>query len=78
MLGLGLGIVAGIFFGGFGLGLWFSVAGALLFSGFILYDTSNILRSYPTNAHVSAAMVLFVDLIMLFKNLIWIFLASDD
>ena len=41
---------------GFHLGLWFSVLGVLLFSGYVLYDTSRILHHYPTDAHVPAAI----------------------
>lgn len=71
----GLAILGLIF--GFTMGTWVSYAGALVFSGFILYDTSNILHRYPTTAYVSAAMVLFVDVIILFKNLVMIFLDRD-
>ena len=35
-----------------------SGASVLLFSGFILYDTSNILRYYGTDEHVSATLAL--------------------
>lgn len=73
---LGVAICGWIF--GFQMGVWYSWIGAALFSGFILYDTSNILKRYPTNAHVSAAMVLFVDVILLFKNLLFILMASRD
>ena len=64
-------------FSGFGIGIWYCYLGAALFAGFILYDTSNILRRYPTTAHISAAMVLFVDVIMMFKYLIMIFMNRD-
>jgi len=70
-------LVAGILFG-FSLGLWFSAAGVLLFSGFILYDTSRILHHYPTNAHVAAAIELFVGLIMLFQNVLMLLLSLGD
>jgi len=63
---------------GFHIGVWFSYLGVALFSGFILYDTSNILKRYPTTAHVSAAMVLFVDVILLFKHILIILLSSRD
>lgn len=69
-------IVAGVLFG-FELGLWFSVGGVLLFSGFILYDTSRILRHYPTNAHVPAAIELFVSLIMLFQYVLHLLLSLN-
>ena len=62
----------------FNTGVWTSYFGVLLFAGFILYNTSNILKRYPTTAHVSAAMVLFVDVIMMFKNLLLILLSSRD
>jgi len=70
-------LVAGILFD-FNLGLWFSAAGVLLFSGFILYDTSRILRHYPTNAHVPAAIELFVSLIMLFQYVLHLLMAAND
>ena len=59
-------ILAGIIFG-FGLGLWFSVLGVVVFSGFVLYDTSRILHHYPTTAHVPAAIELFTSLVILFQ-----------
>jgi FtsH-binding integral membrane protein len=63
---------------GFSVGLWFSVAIVVLFCGYILYDTSNILRHYPSNMAVSAAVVLFTDVVILFKHILFIFLASRD
>ena len=68
--------IAGLLFG-FNVGIWYSWFGAALFSGFILYDTSNILNRYPTTAHVSAALTLFVDVVILFKHLIMIFMSRD-
>lgn len=69
MLGLfAVGIGSWIF--GAGLGMWYSVAIVLLFAGYILYDTSNILHHYPVTAYVSAACVLFVDVIVLFKHIL--------
>jgi len=46
----------------------FAMSGAsvLLFSGFILYDTSNILRYYGTDEHVSATLALYLDVLNLF------------
>lgn len=48
----------------------FSGAGVLLFSGFILYDTSNILRNYSTDDYVSATVALFLDIFNLFIHLL--------
>jgi FtsH-binding integral membrane protein len=58
-------IICGILFG-FNLGLFFSFAMVALFSGYILYDTSNVLHHYNTNQHVAAALELFADAAILF------------
>jgi FtsH-binding integral membrane protein len=60
-----LTIIAGWIFG-FGLGLWFSGAMIALASGFIVYDTSNIIRHYPTDRYVGAALELFASVALLF------------
>jgi FtsH-binding integral membrane protein len=60
------------FFMGFTPGLWWSGIAILLLSGYILYDTSNILRRFPTNMYVGAALELTVDVILLFKNLVFL------
>jgi FtsH-binding integral membrane protein len=53
---------------GFGFAL---AAGALiLFSGFVLYDTSNIIRRYPTNEYIAGAMDLYLDAFNIFLALI--------
>lgn len=53
---------------GFQMGLWFSGLAVLLFAGYILYDTSEVMRRFPTNMAVSAAVILFTDVIYLFKH----------
>lgn len=58
-------IIASIFMGG-GLGVWFSGAMILLFGGYILYDTSNVMHHYRTDQHVSASLALFSSVAMLF------------
>jgi len=56
-----------------------SGAGVLLFSGFILYDTSNILRYYGTDEHVSATLALYLDVLNLFIALLSILgIMSDE
>ena len=47
-----------------------SGASVLLFSGFILYATSNILRYYGTDEHVSATLALYLDVLNLFIALL--------
>ena len=66
-------IVSGIFlifFGGdFSMFIW-SVISALIFSGFILYDTSRIILKYDTEEVVSAVIDLYLDIINLFLDLL--------
>ena len=56
-----------------------SGASVLLFSGFILYDTSNILRYYGTDEYVSATLALYLDILNMFIALLSILgIMSDD
>ncbi len=56
-----------------------SGASVLLFSGFILYDTSNILRYYGTDEYVSATLALYLDVLNLFIALLSILgIMSDE
>jgi FtsH-binding integral membrane protein len=59
-------LIAGAIWG-FAPSMGFTVAGVLLFAGYILYDTSNVLRRYPTDMAVSAAVELFTDVVYLFQ-----------
>jgi modulator of FtsH protease len=47
-----------------------SVAALILFSGFVLYDTSNIIRRYPTNEYVAGALSLYLDAFNIFLALL--------
>ena len=47
-----------------------SGASVLLFSGFILYNTSNIMRYYGTDEYVSATLALYLDVLNLFIALL--------
>ena len=53
-------------------------AALLLFSGFVLYDTSNIIRRYPTNEYVAGALSLYLDAFNIFLALVRILNASRD
>src|SRR5699024_5366450 len=64
VVALGL-IVASIIFG-FSLGLLFSLAMVAFASGSVLYNTSNILRTYRTDQPVAAALSLFASIALLF------------
>ncbi|MEJ7615880.1 MAG: Bax inhibitor-1/YccA family protein [Pyrinomonadaceae bacterium] len=47
-----------------------SAATLLLFAGFVLYDTSNIIRRYPTNEYVAGALSLYLDALNIFLSLL--------
>ncbi|MDR3056348.1 MAG: Bax inhibitor-1 family protein [Zoogloeaceae bacterium] len=72
-------IVAGVIFG-FSLGIWFSAAMILFAGGCILYDTSNILRHYPTDRPAGAALHLFASVALLLWYVLRFVMqfASDD
>ncbi|HZH32673.1 MAG TPA: Bax inhibitor-1/YccA family protein [Pyrinomonadaceae bacterium] len=52
------------------LGFGLAAATLLLFSGFVLYDTSNIMRRYPTNEYIAGALSLYLDAFNIFLALI--------
>ena len=66
-------IVAGLLFG-FDLGMAFAVGMVALAGASILYDTSKILRSYPENRYVGAALQLFASVALLFWYVLQILL----
>lgn len=47
-----------------------AAGGVFLFSGFILYDTSNILRHYDVEDYTSATLALYLDVLNLFLFLL--------
>lgn len=70
-------IVSAVIFG-FELGTWFSVAMIGLAGASILYDTSSIIRDYPEDRYVGAALQLFASVAMLFWYVLRFFMSSDD
>jgi len=56
----------------------FSAIGVFIFSGFILYDTSNILKRYPTDEYISATLSLYLDILNLFLVLLHLLGGSRD
>jgi len=67
-------IIAGfanvLFVGSTALGFATAAAALLLFAGYVLYDTSNIIRHYPTNEYVAAALSLYLDAFNIFLALL--------
>ena len=71
-----LGIVASLIFG-FSLGTWFSVAMVGFAGAAILYDTSNVIRKYPEDMYVAAALQLFGSVALMFWYVLQIFMSRD-
>jgi FtsH-binding integral membrane protein len=69
-------IVAGAIFG-FQLGTFFSVGMVGLAGASILYDTSNVLRTYPEDSHVAAALDLFSSIALMFWYVLQLFMSSS-
>lgn len=65
-------IVAAVLFG-LELGVWFSLAMIGLAGGAILYQTQTILRQYPEEAYVGAAVQLFASVMTLFWYVLRLF-----
>lgn len=73
---IGLALVAA--FTSISLGTWFAVGMIVLMSGFILYETSNVLHHYRTDQHVAASLALFSSLATLFWYVLQLMSAFDD
>ncbi|MCA9314745.1 MAG: Bax inhibitor-1 family protein [Planctomycetota bacterium] len=71
-------IVASLVFGGFTLGLWFSGAMVLLAGASVLYDTSTILRHFPDDRYVGAALSLFASVAVMFFYVLRLLMSLRD
>ena len=76
-VGLALTALAGFAFG-FSVGLWYSAAVVLMSAGYVLYNTSQILHRMPTTMAMSAAIVLFTDVVLLFKHILILLMNNRD
>ncbi|MFZ4588616.1 MAG: Bax inhibitor-1/YccA family protein [Terrimicrobiaceae bacterium] len=74
LLGIGVVVCAAIF--RFDPGTWFSVAMVLLAGGSILYTTSSILRDYPEDADLAAAIQLFAAVALMFWYVLRLFIGA--
>ena len=61
-----MGLIAVALIFGLPLGAWFCVGMIALAGAAILYDTSNVLRHYPEDRYVGAALQLFASVAMMF------------
>ena len=59
------------------LGTWFSVAMIGFAGAAVLYDTSNIMRHYPEDRHVAAALGLFASIALMFWYVLQLFMSRD-
>ena len=69
-------IGAGLLFG-FQLGTFFSVGMIGLAGAAILYDTSNVLRSFPEDRYVAASLQLFASVALMFWYVLRLFLGAS-
>jgi FtsH-binding integral membrane protein len=76
-IGLLVAVLAGFLFG-FSMGMWVSVAVVTLCAGYILFYTSEILHRFPTTMAMSAAIILFTEVVLLFKHVLLLLLRSRD
>ena len=55
-----------------------SVAGLIIFMGFVLYDMSAILRRYDDDEYIMATISLYFDFLNIFINILRILIASHN
>ena len=78
---LGFGLLATCLLGwliGFSLGLWFSALIVLMAAGYVAYNTSQILHRMPANMAMSAAILLFTDVVLLFKHILILLMSLSN
>ncbi|XP_058106141.1 protein LIFEGUARD 2-like [Magnolia sinica] len=51
---------------------------AIVFSGYIIYDTDNLIKRYSYDEYIWAAVSLYLDIINLFLSLLTLFRAADS
>ncbi|MCF6189415.1 MAG: Bax inhibitor-1 family protein [Cocleimonas sp.] len=73
-----IGVVISGWLFGFSLGLWLTGAAMLIFGGFVLYDTSNIIHEYHTEQYVGASLALSSSIAFLFIYVVQFFMGMGD
>jgi len=51
---------------------------SLIFCGYIIYDTDNIIKRYTYDEYIWAAVSLYLDVINLFLSLLQVLRAADS
>lgn len=72
LLGLIIASIVNIFIGGTMMALVISVISVGVFSAFILYDMAIIRRSFSDRDYIVASLMLYLDFILLFQNILQI------
>jgi FtsH-binding integral membrane protein len=74
---IGAGFI-GALTGGFGLNILLPAITTLVFGGWVLYDTSMIQRQLPLNGYVFGATMLFIDFVVILRNVVWMLTSLND
>jgi FtsH-binding integral membrane protein len=72
---LGIIVIAVVF--GINLGVWFCGGLVLFASAAVVYSTSNVIRNYPTDQYVAAALDLFAAVALLFYYILMFLLQTQ-
>lgn len=70
------GLANAFFFHSAGAGYWMAWVSLFLFSGFVLYDTSQIIHRYDAQGYCAAALDLFLDFFNIFMAILRILAGS--
>lgn len=80
VIGIIIASIVNIFVGGTTLALIISAISVMVFSAYVLYDMSMIKRNFSDKEFIIAALILYLDFILLFQNILQILgiTHSDD
>jgi modulator of FtsH protease len=78
LLGMLVTSLVGLFTGmSAGFSLIYAYFGVLVFVGYVLYDTSNLIHHDPPDEYIAATMALFLDILNLFWFILRILISQD-
>ncbi len=79
IIGILMAALVNLFIGSTALSFGISVIAVLIFAGFVLYDMSMIRNRFSNADYIMAAIILFIDFMGLFKNIVYLLgLSSKD
>lgn len=55
----------------------YGLMGAIIFSGYIVYDTNNLIKRYTYDEYITAAIELYLDIINIFIAFLQMLQATD-